>query len=88
MRNRIIELIRASSDGDADVVFLTGDLGYSVVEPLEAALGPRFINMGVAEANMISVASSRSPTRSRPSSAPDALSRSATTWSISAARCG
>jgi transketolase len=62
MRNRIIELIRATSEADPSIVFLTGDLGYSVVEPLEAALGERFINMGVAEANMISVASAMAAT--------------------------
>ena len=37
-------------------VFLTGDLGFMALEPLEKALGPRFINAGVAEQNMISVA--------------------------------
>ena len=62
MRQRIVELIRATASGDPSVVFLTGDLGYSVVEPLEAALGSRFINMGVAEANMISVAASLAAT--------------------------
>lgn len=58
MRNRIIHLIEAAAASDPSVVFLTGDLGFSVVEPLVEALGDRFINMGVAEANMISVASS------------------------------
>ena len=38
------------------LVFLTGDLGFMALEPLQAALGPRFINAGVAEQNMISVA--------------------------------
>jgi transketolase len=38
------------------LVFLTGDLGYMALEPLQAALGKRFINAGVAEQNMISVA--------------------------------
>ena len=39
-----------------DMVFLTGDLGFMALEPLEKALGPRFINAGVSEQNMISVA--------------------------------
>jgi transketolase len=39
-----------------DLVFLTGDLGFMALEPLEAALGARFINAGVAEQNMVSVA--------------------------------
>lgn len=37
-------------------VFLTGDLGFKALEPLREALGPRFINAGVAEQNMVSVA--------------------------------
>ena len=43
-----------------DFVFLTGDLGYNALEPLRAAMGPRFINAGVAEQNMISVAAGMS----------------------------
>lgn len=37
-------------------VFLTGDLGFGALEPLQAALGLRFINAGVAEQNMVGVA--------------------------------
>jgi transketolase len=37
-------------------VFFTGDLGFMALEPLRDAMGPRFINAGVAEQNMISVA--------------------------------
>ena len=36
-------------------VFLTGDLGFNALEPLQYALGPRFINAGVSEQNMVSV---------------------------------
>lgn len=39
-----------------NMVFLTGDLGFMALEPLQAALGGRFINAGVAEQNMVSVA--------------------------------
>jgi transketolase len=39
-----------------DMVFMTGDLGFMALEPLQKAMGPRFINAGVAEQNMISVA--------------------------------
>ncbi len=41
---------------DKDFVFLTGDLGFMALEPLQQSLGPRFINAGVAEQNMVSVA--------------------------------
>lgn len=38
------------------MVFLTGDLGFMALEPLQVALGEYFINAGVAEQNMMSVA--------------------------------
>jgi transketolase len=37
-------------------LFFTGDLGFMALEPLQAAMGERFINAGVAEQNMVSVA--------------------------------
>ena len=40
----------------AQFVFLTGDLGFMALEELREAMGPRFINAGVAEQNMIAVA--------------------------------
>jgi len=36
--------------------FLTGDLGFMALEPLQRAMGDHFINAGVAEQNMVSVA--------------------------------
>lgn len=39
-----------------DFVFLTGDLGFMVLEPLRQSMGPRFINAGIAEQNMVSLA--------------------------------
>mgnify|MGYP001412468606 CR=1 FL=1 len=38
-----------------EFVFMTGDLGFMTLESLQMALGPRFINAGVAEQNMVSV---------------------------------
>lgn len=37
--------------------FLTGDLGYNAVEKIEKDFGSRFINVGLAEQNMIGIAS-------------------------------
>ena len=55
MRNALcVALVSAAAR--PDFVFLTGDLGYGVLEPLRDALGERFINAGVAEQNMVSVA--------------------------------
>ncbi|MBI5543091.1 MAG: transketolase [Deltaproteobacteria bacterium] len=38
------------------LLFLTGDLGFDALEPLREVLGPRFINAGIAEQNMVGVA--------------------------------
>lgn len=37
-------------------VFFTGDLGFMALESLQATMGERFINAGVAEQNMVTVA--------------------------------
>jgi transketolase len=42
------------------MVFMTGDLGFMALEPLQEALGERFINAGVAEQNMVTVAAAMS----------------------------
>ena len=55
-----------SHAADPDFVFLTGDLGFMALEPLQAAAGPRFINAGVAEQNMVSVAAGMGWTGLRP----------------------
>lgn len=39
-----------------EMVVLTGDLGFGALEPLRDAMGERFINAGIAEQNMLSVA--------------------------------
>jgi transketolase len=39
-----------------ELVFLTGDLGYMALEEVAAAYGERFINVGVAEQNAVSLA--------------------------------
>jgi transketolase len=49
-----------------EFVFLTGDLGYKALEPLRDALGPRFINAGVSEQNMVSVAAGLARSGLRP----------------------
>lgn len=55
MRKPFVEaVLKHVSPGNS--VFLTGDLGFMALEPLRDALKCRFINAGVAEQNMISVA--------------------------------
>lgn len=55
MRNVLCNTLLEHS-ADRRFVFLTGDLGYNALEPLRDAMGVRFINAGVAEQNMVSVA--------------------------------
>jgi len=40
------------------IVFLTGDLGFMALENVRKAIGNRFVNVGVSEQNMISMAAS------------------------------
>src|SRR5947209_15206574 len=56
MRNAFCRAMIDAATADPSVVFLTGDLGYKALEPLRDSMGPRFINAGVAEQNMVSVA--------------------------------
>jgi transketolase len=55
MRNIFCQSLLAAA-ADARFIFLTGDLGFMALEPLRDAMGERFINAGVAEQNMVSVA--------------------------------
>lgn len=55
MRNVFCQSLLAAA-ADPKLVFLTGDLGFMALEPLRDALGDRFINGGVAEQNIVSVA--------------------------------
>lgn len=54
MRNELCAALVALAD-NPDMIFLTGDLGFMALEPLQSALNRRFINAGVAEQNMVSV---------------------------------
>ncbi len=55
MRKQLCDALVARS-GRPEMVFLTGDLGFMALEPLQTAMDKRFINAGVAEQNMVSVA--------------------------------
>ena len=54
MRNRIVELI--GKDFKNKNYFLTADLGFSVVENLKKISNKRFLNVGVAENSMFTLA--------------------------------
>jgi len=39
-----------------NIIFLTGDLGYNALEPIQKTFPERFINVGIAEGNMLGLA--------------------------------
>ncbi|MDX8398776.1 MAG: hypothetical protein R8K20_00830, partial [Gallionellaceae bacterium] len=55
MRKQLCDALLARAS-NSEMVFLTGDLGFMALEPLKETMGKRFINAGVAEQNMVSVA--------------------------------
>ncbi len=56
MRKVFIETLIKLAERDKDIYLLTGDLGFSVLEPFMEKFPRRFINCGVAEQNMVGVA--------------------------------
>jgi transketolase len=56
MRTAFIETLVAEAANDPSLFLLNGDLGYSVLEAFAEKFPERYINVGVAEQNMIGVA--------------------------------
>ena len=56
MRAVFIEALVELAEDDPRIVFLTGDLGYTAVEPFAERFPSRFFNVGVAEQNMLGLA--------------------------------
>src|SRR3954454_19018313 len=56
MRATFVRTLCELADRDPRVVFMTGDLGYTVVEPFAERHPDRFFNVGVAEQNMVGLA--------------------------------
>ncbi len=56
MRNAFIKSLTEIAEKDDSVYLLTGDLGFSVFEDFKERFPRRFINCGVAEQNMMGVA--------------------------------
>lgn len=65
MRRAFCDAIMRESE-NPDLVFLTGDLGFGALEPLRDRLGSRFLNAGIAEQNMVSVAAGLAKMGMRP----------------------
>ena len=66
MRKAFIDAISQLAAEDERVILLTGDLGYMVMEPFRARFPNRFINVGVAEQNMIGLATGLAEAGLRP----------------------
>lgn len=56
MRNSFIKTLIKLAENDERIFLLVGDLGYSVVEDFVDKFPERFINVGVAEQNMMGIA--------------------------------
>ena len=65
MRNEFCNSLVSAADNPR-FAFLTGDLGFKALEPLRDVAGARFINAGVAEQNMVSVAAGLARTGLQP----------------------
>jgi transketolase len=56
MRAEFADELLSLARADRRVALLTGDLGFAVLEPFAAEFPDRFINVGVAEQNMLGIA--------------------------------
>ena len=56
MRDEFARAMIALFGERKDLVFITGDVGYMALEGIAEAYGERFINAGIAEQNMVSLA--------------------------------
>ena len=56
MRRTFVSTLLDLAADDERIVLLTGDLGFTVVEPFARAYPDRFFNVGVAEQNMVGLA--------------------------------
>ena len=57
MRNQIIDQIYIEMKKDKNIFFLTADMGINLVEKIQNDYPDRFLNVGIAEQNLIGVAS-------------------------------
>ena len=56
MRNAFIQTILACARENPDIELITGDLGFGVLKPFWEALPDQFLDVGIAEQNMTSIA--------------------------------
>lgn len=56
MRNHLINKIAELAEEDKNIILITGDLGFGVLESFQKKFPKRFINAGIAEQNMAAIA--------------------------------
>ena len=56
MRCEFSKAIESLSKVRQNLIFLTGDLGFMALENVRETMGERFVNVGVSEQNMVSIA--------------------------------
>src|SRR3972149_197251 len=56
MRKAFADTLLSIAERDPSVIFLTGDLGFQMFDEFRSRFNERYINVGVAEAQMISAA--------------------------------
>lgn len=56
MRRAFAESLLLAAEGDPRVIFLTADLGFGTFDAFQARFGPRYVNVGVAEAQLVCAA--------------------------------
>jgi transketolase len=66
LRKAFIDALLHLAAEDERILLLTGDLGYMVMEPFQAKFPQRFINVGVAEQNMVGLATGLAEAGFRP----------------------
>ena len=56
MRSAFVKALTSLAESDPRILLLTGDLGYMALEPFADKFPKRFFNVGVAEQNMVGLA--------------------------------
>jgi transketolase len=56
MRRAFVDTLTQMAQQDSRVVLLTGDLGYQVFDQFVARVGPRYVNVGIAEGLLVAAA--------------------------------
>jgi transketolase len=65
MRDTFVRTLLDEAKQDKDIVLITGDLGFGVLEKFESELPSQFINAGVAEQSMLGFAAGMASTGKR-----------------------